>query len=699
MQFVKQKTAWLLIIAMMFSLWINTGNDYASKYAEFDSVSVYDESTGITGNYEPVALTVFGDDVFTDTPGVSIDGRVLIPLAGIFQSTKTPYKWVQSTKEIQFSAGGKSIVIQINNPYATVDGKKVYLPDGVAPRIMRYKDTQGVETARTYVPVRFVSEMLGLDVNWLGSTRTVAVYKPQQVLSNVNLFWQTSAQKPYPEIRLKVSGQVDYTSFVAKGLDVGGLDQTVIDFQNTKFTMPEGGKLQNGVWTYTIADGIYGLEKVEVSQTSTYPAKTRVRIYKSRRQGHDIYYDAKTKEMVVRVINTVNSIKLENIYDTNTIVIDTGEAFAPMNYKTYGNFIYIDFIKATFNKQVDLSDALKISKGKIKSVSYKEIDKIQYGKEAVRVAIEMTEKPTANNHFVEPDGTKIRVYVPDDALNMFKYTKTDTYSSQMFITLNDVAYQSKVSATASGGKVVMKMPLKSTNMNAIAESISDNMVKSIKVEIVGTEYVVTAVLSENVKAEKVVMDTTVGYVFNYVPPVKPPTNGKLIVIDPGHGGKDPGTLGSVGTEQQVVLETSFKLKNELEKLGYTVYMTRTENVYLNLYDRPAMANSMNAALFVSVHANGFKSSSARGIEVYYGDMEDKKLADIMQKELISATGAVNRGSKPQPKYVVIKESKMPTVLVELGFMTNREEEAKLMSGDYQEKLAKAMANSIKQYLK
>lgn len=699
MHSMKKRFALFLALIMAFNILAFEGLTFASKYSEFESVTVFDESTGKSGNYEPVALTVFGHDVFTDTPGVTVDGRVLVPLAGIFQSAGTPYQWSQATKEISFKAGGKSVVVQINNPYAKVDGKKVELPDRVAPRIMRYTDTQGVETSRTYVPVRFISEMLGLDVNWLGSTRTVAVFKAQQVLSKVDLFWKTTAQRPYPEIRLKVSGQVDYTSFVARGLDVGGLDQTVIDFQNTKFTMPEGGQLKNGVWTYTIADGIYGLEKVEVLQTSDFPARTRVRIYKSRRQGHDIYYDATKKEMVVRIINTVNNISLENIYDTNTIVIDTGETMPAINYKTYGNFIYVDFLKATFNKDVDFSNVKGIEKGKIKSVSYKEIDKVQYGKEAVRVAIELTEKPTVDNHFVEPDGTKIRVYVPDDALNMFKYIKTDTYMSQLFVTLNDLSYQKQVVTEESKNKIVLKMPLKSTNMNSISEQINDNMLKSVKVEIVKDQYVITAELYNNSTFKKIMMDTTVGYVFEYTPPVVSEGKGKLIVIDPGHGGKDPGTVGSKGTEEAVVLQTSLKLKNELERMGYTVYMTRTTNEYVNLYDRPAIANSMNATVFVSVHANGFKSSAVKGIEVYYGDAEDKKLADLMQKELIAATGAVNRGAKAQPKYVVIKESKMPTVLAELGFMSNPEEERNLMSDAYQEKLAKAMAQAILKYLK
>ncbi len=697
----KAKSCLLIAFLLCLTAVVPLRIDFANKYSELDYVTVFDHSTGRSDAYDPVSLTVFGKDVFSDTPGVAIDGRVLVPIAAIFKSVGVEYKWYEQTKEIAFESEGRSVVVQIGNPNATVNGKKVPLPDGVAPRIMTYKDTQGVSNARTYVPVRFVSEMLGLDASWIGSTRTVAVNKPEQVLSNVDLFWKTSTSRPFPEIRLKVSGEVDYTSFVAKGLDVGGLDQTVIDFQNTRFTMPEGGKLKNGVWTYDIGDGIFGLNRVEVEQTETEPARTRVTIYKSKRQGHDIYYDAKTGEMVVRLINTVDKIDVQQVYETNTVVIDTGEENAPYNIDFKGDTLYVDLVKSVFNRESTFENLAGINRGKIKSITSEALPKSTYGYESVRVAIKLSEPINEHNYYVEQDPndtTRVLVYVPDDAINMFKYVKTDTYNSQMLITLEDASYQNSVSIDEAAGKVVMRIPAEATNLNLISEQINDNLVKSVTVELVNNVYVVTAKLDEGVTKQRIVYENSVGFLFENKP-TNVNNSGTLIVIDPGHGGNDPGTVGSKGTEEEVVLQTSMKLKLELEKLGYSVYMTRTKDEYVNLYDRPVIANSMNAAVFVSVHANGFKSSSANGIEVYYGDSEDKKLADIMQKKLIGATGATNRGAKPQPRYVVIKNSTMPTVLVELGFMTNATEESNLMSDNYQQKLAKAMAESVHVYLK
>ena len=131
-------------------------------------------------------------------------------------------------------------------------------------------------------------------------------------------------------------------------------------------------------------------------------------------------------------------------------------------------------------------------------------------------------------------------------------------------------------------------------------------------------------------------------------------------------------------------------------------MIRAVDEYVGLYDRPAIANELDADLFVSIHINAFTNGTASGVEVLYGEesmSSDKGLASAMQTELVKSLGAVDRGIGYLPRLVVLKESKMTSVLAELGFITNATEQDKLMSESYLKKAAEAMARGIVNFLK
>ena len=180
------------------------------------------------------------------------------------------------------------------------------------------------------------------------------------------------------------------------------------------------------------------------------------------------------------------------------------------------------------------------------------------------------------------------------------------------------------------------------------------------------------------------------------------SKGKLIVIDAGHGGKDPGAVGTKTQEKILTLKASKMLESELQKQGFKVYMTRSTDEYVGLYDRAAIANDLDATLFVSVHVNAFTNPSTSGIEVLYGNdllTSDKGLAKSIQTELIKALGGVDRNIKSMPRLIVLKETNMTSVLAELGFISNPAEQDKLMSEAYLQKAAEAMSRGIINFLK
>ncbi|SNS71482.1 N-acetylmuramoyl-L-alanine amidase [Anaerovirgula multivorans] len=181
----------------------------------------------------------------------------------------------------------------------------------------------------------------------------------------------------------------------------------------------------------------------------------------------------------------------------------------------------------------------------------------------------------------------------------------------------------------------------------------------------------------------------------------------LIVIDPGHGGTDPGATSPINSlmEKHVVLDISQKLNKLLTDAGFRTYMTRTADNAITLADRAGVANQLQGDLFVSVHANAAASSSANGIEnLYYpsennsNDARDnKKLAQVFQKEMVRMLGAHSRGIVPREQLYVIRETKMPAVLTEVGFLTNPEEAAKLATPEYRQLVAESIYQSILKY--
>ncbi|RMF61010.1 MAG: hypothetical protein D6743_14165 [Calditrichaeota bacterium] len=217
-----------------------------------------------------------------------------------------------------------------------------------------------------------------------------------------------------------------------------------------------------------------------------------------------------------------------------------------------------------------------------------------------------------------------------------------------------------------------------------------------------------------------------------------------IVIDPGHGGKDPGTIGRHGTyEKDVVLGIGLQLRKILKRKmkDVKVIMTRDSDRYISLKERTRLANKHQGKLFISIHANWNRNSRVHGATTYflglakseealeiaqrenavikyddggeYSDLTEEQIilaamaqnaynkesqdfADIIQHELHQQTGIANRGVKQAGFYVLVGAS-MPNVLIETAFMSNKREEKMLRSSSFQKKVAEAIYRSIKKF--
>lgn len=180
---------------------------------------------------------------------------------------------------------------------------------------------------------------------------------------------------------------------------------------------------------------------------------------------------------------------------------------------------------------------------------------------------------------------------------------------------------------------------------------------------------------------------------------KSPVINKTIVIDAGHGGVDMGACGRQGTrEKEVNLDVSLRLKDLLEGAGAFVIMTRFDDDYISLYERSFLANYWFADIFVSVHANNQYNTSIHGIEVYHypGRYESRLLAQRVLHGLSASTGFKEIGVKLND-FVVIRETTMPSILVELGYLSNFREESIIRTAEYREKAALGIFQGIIDY--
>ena len=194
-----------------------------------------------------------------------------------------------------------------------------------------------------------------------------------------------------------------------------------------------------------------------------------------------------------------------------------------------------------------------------------------------------------------------------------------------------------------------------------------------------------------------------------------------VVLDPGHGGQDSGAMCGGVMEKDLTLDVARRVDRLLDSQGIATFMTRVGDSYVSLADRAAFANRANDSIFISIHFNEDNKPVASGVETYYAahqiasgsalaswlpffsrppssspKEESQSLAGFIQEALVARTSSVDRGTQAK-QFFVIANVTSPAVLIEGGFITNKDELLKLASEDYRDQLAAAVADGILRY--
>jgi len=195
----------------------------------------------------------------------------------------------------------------------------------------------------------------------------------------------------------------------------------------------------------------------------------------------------------------------------------------------------------------------------------------------------------------------------------------------------------------------------------------------------------------------------------------------VVVLDPGHGGKDSGAMCGGVMEKDLTLDIARRVDRLLDSEGVATLMTRLGDSYVSLADRAAFGNRANGSIFISIHFNEDNKPVASGVETYYAahqinsgstfaswlpffsrppsnspKPESQSLAGFIQEALVARTRSVDRGTQAK-QFFVIANVTSPAVLIEGGFITNKDELSKLVSEDYRDQLAAAVADGVLRY--
>src|SRR6201993_3116220 len=206
-------------------------------------------------------------------------------------------------------------------------------------------------------------------------------------------------------------------------------------------------------------------------------------------------------------------------------------------------------------------------------------------------------------------------------------------------------------------------------------------------------------------------------------PTQPATSKSfaVVVLDPGHGGQDSGAMCGGVMEKDLTLDVARRVDRLLDSQGIATLMTRLGDNYVSLADRAAFGNRVNDSIFISIHFNEDNKPVASGVETYYAahqiapgstlaswlplfsqppadspKPESQSLAGFIQEALVARTRSVDRGTQAK-QFFVIANVTSPAVLIEGGFLTNKEDVSKLASEDYRDQLAAAVADGILRY--
>ncbi|MCK9444700.1 MAG: N-acetylmuramoyl-L-alanine amidase family protein [Tissierellaceae bacterium] len=690
---MEKKTA-ILIFTIMLIIF--------SQFVYADSGRIQINMDGVKVSVRQVPIIMDGKTIDTEFPSFVHVDRTLVPIRFVAENYGAEVDWDEKTSTAIINYDSKEARFTIDSNIAYINGEKIVLDKNAIPKLVSYED----KGARTMVPLRIVTETFGYEVGWdekenvpyINSEVDANEEASSEGLAIVDNIFATTGSTSSNKIVVNSDKSLEYTTMFLENSN-----KLVVDIENALLSLPNTLDRPGAV---EVEDEI--IERIQYSQFSYEPSITRVVVTLERYETYDISSSNDGTGLVISFGgNKIGPIIIEEIDGKQAIVVE-GAGYGKMNFIKLRNpeRIVIDFLDSTllgdtyysYNYDLGFIKGIRVSQFTADN-NYSSDDKI------VRVVLDIKDGITDPSVKIDNLGDNIAIYPEKSLWENIDYIVDGENSIFTIENLGLTNYS--VDMDTSSKNMVVTIPAVHTDLSEGTIIIKDNLINKVDVEKDGENIVLN--ISFGVSVDYALLSKAVDS--KIILSLKKNTNidntNRIIVIDAGHGGKDPGaTSVSKRYEKDFNLAMALKLDKKLRELGYNTIMTRNTDVFVDLYERAGIANDANADLFVSIHGNSHTSKTHAGIQVLYcpafnsdfKEVDQHPFAKAMMTALLEGTGAIDKGIIQRPNLVVLRETKMPAVLVEAGFLSNSAEEKLLFTESYQNKIIDSIVKGIENYL-
>jgi len=582
----------------------------------------------------PPKLIVNGAEIKTDVPPTIRQGRTLVPVRVISEGLGAWVGWHQETRTVTVILGNREIKLKIGDREARVNGQPVTLD--VPATIVR---------DRTLVPLRFIGEALGALVEWNGQTRTVWVQRYRLTAAR----WQKEPGRG--RITLALDGRVAYA---VKGPAEGtGSPRLLIDLPNVSPALPQE--------VVPVNDG----PVVEIRAASNGVQDTRVTVELNQAVEYQVTHNEAGTEIYLDLQYRVQGVAYDKA--RGAVVISTT---GPVRYEVLEldqpDRLVIDIKDSRLAPGV--TPRLEVGEKLVQRVR---VSQFQLDPDVVRVVVDLTRRA---GYSLDVREEELAVHFKP-RLEQLTWEKQAGSTRVRLVSDREVNY--KVEYTGPY-RLTVDIPSAASGLNGDTYQVGDGVIDRILVNRDTEQDRLQVILELPYHlGHRVLTGAGKGELVLEVD--ASPLYRRKVVVDPGHGGADPGAHSDRGTlEKDINLDVALVLKQLLLDAGAIPILTRETDTGVPLYDRPALANEQKADLYVSIHSNSFTDATKFGTETYYyvTNAESKRLAELIHQEVVTGLGTADRGVR-MANFVVLRESTMPSVLVELAFLSHPGDEVLL----------------------
>lgn len=616
-----------------------------------------------------------------DMPAVIIDGRTMLPMRQIAQELGCEVNWNEAAKQIYVMRGSDIIVFTVDSKTGYENGKE-FTMDVPAT----------IVNDRTMLPVRALADALHLNIKWDDPNRIVSIQSGDTVVKDepkAPESGQTTAGT-LTGIQTPSGKDADQTFTIQADGPMGRYEKTfvddqkiVLDFYGAKSSLPSE-------ITKTNSDIVTGIRTA--THENNGDSFTRVVFDLSGKKDYEVTQSADKKNITISFGKTTVD-KISAVHSQNKDIITIGGtgsygASVAMTADPQKIIVTIPNCQSNLSDKINTDELQYVLDGKVDTSKGNTVELVL----AVEDLVQYSYREETQNLILEIYPTTLKNMRYDKNANVLYLDKKDKIDTGS-VKFEDHYLDGYFDVTLSGdyesdygygtydvkGTVVENIEVSTKGGNTTFR-FKQNRISTYQVTDEGDSYAI------RVKNPKEVYD-------------------KVLLLDAGHGGKDPGTSGNGMQEKNLTLTIARKIEQELQGSGIKVYMTRNSDVYPENSTRAQTANDI-ADLMVSIHINS-GPETANGTETLYqvhandssARLTSKQLAEILQANMISATGNTNRGVKLRTDLLILNRTTVPSAIVEVIFITNTGDALKISNPSYQDQVAQAIADGIQEAAK